>query len=361
GNGTGWARVMPCTPAQIQEITKSSTVENSGTSMVGVNVGGEIEKKWNEFPWLGPVVRAERSADPYPHGTTGRVADFTGGFIHQSRYGTFETHGDIAKVYVQERGSGGWLGFPTSNEFRNAAGHAQSNFEGGYITWQDYDPSLHRAGEYVAFDSSGCRYRDCGNDTAMFRGFVNFAESVTGTQANLETLTDADVDLLHRGLSGGMIGIDFIGGTVVKLGIKGVAQSVKLSLIVSKELTVAQRSLVNVLERVRLEKAVEKLGGKLAWEYWDDIRAMAHHFERHAAEFWPGITLEEYTAIGKEVLENAKKMYSSLDYPGQYIVRDKANKIIVFTNKSKDKIYSIFKESEQYIEDQIRKGVIIDE
>ena len=72
--------------------------------------------------------------------TTGVVCDFEGGHIYWHRVGkykdkAFETHGAIDGVYQKEGASGGWLGFPISNEYKDSkTGYARSDFEGGYIT-----------------------------------------------------------------------------------------------------------------------------------------------------------------------------------------------------------------------------------
>ncbi|MDP3763635.1 MAG: hypothetical protein Q8Q92_03235 [bacterium] len=349
GNGTGWARVMPCTPAQVQAINTSAESASNAASMVGLNQGGEIQQKWDSMRWIGPVVRAERDANPSPQGTTGRVADFTGGFIHQSKHGTFETHGDIAQIYLIVKGSGGWLGFPTTNEFRNAAGHAQSNFEGGYITWDE------KCQRYVPFDYQGYSrggLDDCGGVIDPIEGFINFIDAVTGVKTNLETLNDASASRLEKDIAAGELVITFVPGGIVlksaKYGKSVMVPAEKLALAASKELTIAQRSLINVLQKIRLEKAVEALR-KPVIEYWDDIGNLIEHMKRHANEFWPGITAEEFTAIGLEVIEeNYSRMIKYVHHgekrSGFY---DAARNIFVATDReSRTLIRSIFKPDE---------------
>ena len=75
--------------------------------------------------------------------TTGVVCDFEGGYIYWHRVGEykdkgFETHGAIDCVYQKEGGTGGWLGVPISDEYKDTkTGYARSDFEGGYITTTD--------------------------------------------------------------------------------------------------------------------------------------------------------------------------------------------------------------------------------
>jgi len=75
--------------------------------------------------------------------TQGRVQDFEYGHLHYLRkeeyeWQTFETHGAIDGVYMNEGGCGSWLGFPTSDEYKDpSSGYARSDFEGGYITTLD--------------------------------------------------------------------------------------------------------------------------------------------------------------------------------------------------------------------------------
>ncbi|NQE45677.1 hypothetical protein C5S31_06635 [ANME-1 cluster archaeon GoMg2] len=109
-------------------------------------IHGAIFAKWRELGYaagdLGLVTSDEQEAAISAIGTEGRVSDFEGGHIHWHRNGpyantAFETHGAIDVVYCSEDGSGGWLGFPVSNEYVNPSGYAQSDFEGGYITTTD--------------------------------------------------------------------------------------------------------------------------------------------------------------------------------------------------------------------------------
>ena len=49
----------------------------------------------------------------------------------------YAVYGDIWTTYAQMGGPTSWLGFPVSDVYINASGHAQSDFEGGYITTLD--------------------------------------------------------------------------------------------------------------------------------------------------------------------------------------------------------------------------------
>jgi hypothetical protein len=72
--------------------------------------------------------------------TQGRAQDFKLGHLHYHRTGdhagqSFETHGAIDDIYVEQYGgSGSWLGFPITDEYNNNLGYPQGKFEGGFIT-----------------------------------------------------------------------------------------------------------------------------------------------------------------------------------------------------------------------------------
>jgi surface antigen len=95
--------------------------------------------------YLGYPISDEREASQSGasgFNTTGRVQDFELGHMYWHRTGsnageTYETHGAIDDVHMNEGGSGGWLGFPISHQYTSLSGYAQSDFEGGYITTLD--------------------------------------------------------------------------------------------------------------------------------------------------------------------------------------------------------------------------------
>ena len=112
-----------------------------------VYLGWGIFNKWEELNYgesdLGLPTSDEREvpqSGAEGFDTTGIVCDFEGGRIYWHRTGKYETkafevHGAINGTYQKEGGSGGWLGFPISDEYKDSkTGYARSNFEGGYIT-----------------------------------------------------------------------------------------------------------------------------------------------------------------------------------------------------------------------------------
>jgi outer membrane protein assembly factor BamB len=115
-----------------------------------VYLGWGIFNKWEELTYgesaLGLPTSDEREAHQSGaegFDTTGVVCDFEGGHIYWRRTGeykdkAFEVHGAIDGSYQNEGGSGSWLGFPISDEYKDSsAGYARSDFEGGYITTPD--------------------------------------------------------------------------------------------------------------------------------------------------------------------------------------------------------------------------------
>jgi len=100
----------------------------------------------NPPSFLGYPFSDEREADPSGadgFNTQGRVQDFEHGILVYHRTGsragqTFEMHGEIYPVYIQNGASGGWLGFPISDVYNDpTTGYPRSNFEGGCITTLD--------------------------------------------------------------------------------------------------------------------------------------------------------------------------------------------------------------------------------
>lgn len=158
--GSGWVPVHRYTPPP------STSPDPDEDEVAGITIpgplllpGSAISRKYDHIggaTFLGPVTRGETVATPSRYGTMGTVAWFAGGFIHSSHLGTFETHGDIARVYLAEQGSGGRLGFPKSDEY-SWNGARRSDFEGGYIAW-DYSINQYRA--FTTFeghhDPNGC-------------------------------------------------------------------------------------------------------------------------------------------------------------------------------------------------------------
>ena len=51
--------------------------------------------------------------------------------------GAYEVHGCIYAKYASIGGPQGKMGFPVSNEYINASGYPESDFQNGYIIWQN--------------------------------------------------------------------------------------------------------------------------------------------------------------------------------------------------------------------------------
>ena len=128
-----------------------SVVHHATEAQAGLTVflGHGIYNKWKELGYgggfLGLPSSDEREAPQSGAAgfdTTGVVCDFEGGHLYWHRTGAldnqaFETHGSIDNVYTHIEGSASWLGFPVKDEYNNAFGYPQSDFEGGYITTTD--------------------------------------------------------------------------------------------------------------------------------------------------------------------------------------------------------------------------------
>ena len=133
----------------IQEFRKDSDelamMQHDSLKMVYA-IYGAIWQKYkslgNPPDFLGYPTSDEREANrsgAEGFSTQGRVQNFEHGHLHYHRTGsykhlTFETHGPIDDVYMKEGGSGGWLGFPISDEYKNSIGVSLGKFEGGFIT-----------------------------------------------------------------------------------------------------------------------------------------------------------------------------------------------------------------------------------
>ncbi|MCX9083992.1 MAG: metallophosphoesterase [Candidatus Methanoperedens sp.] len=136
------------TPFRYQKF-EGGNLELNITSGKVFEVHGGILQKWRELGYaasnLGLPTTDEREAAKSPSGLTGRYSVFEGGIIHWIRetneifvIGLNQPEGKkIADKYYAEGGSGGWLGFPVSNDYVNNFGYLQVNCEGGYITTLD--------------------------------------------------------------------------------------------------------------------------------------------------------------------------------------------------------------------------------
>lgn len=97
-----------------------------------------IDEKWNQIQWIGVPFDAgagsHEGSNPDGRGTS---RDFEHGSIYWSAgTGAHEVHGDIRIKYAQCGGSGGFLGYPVTDELGCPDGTGRFNhFEGGSIYW----------------------------------------------------------------------------------------------------------------------------------------------------------------------------------------------------------------------------------
>ncbi|MEU8678673.1 hypothetical protein [Streptomyces sp. NPDC048560] len=97
-----------------------------------------IDDKWAQIQWIGPPFDAGAGPNegPNPDGR-GASRDYQHGTIYWSPgTGAMEVHGDIRVHYAQLGGSGGFLGYPVTDELGCPDGVGRFNhFEGGSIYW----------------------------------------------------------------------------------------------------------------------------------------------------------------------------------------------------------------------------------
>jgi uncharacterized protein with LGFP repeats len=97
-----------------------------------------IDDKWAQIPWIGPPFDAGGGSaeGPNPDGR-GSSRDYANGSIYWSQAtGAHEVHGDIRLKYAQLGGSGGFLGYPVTDETGCPDGVGRFNhFEGGSVYW----------------------------------------------------------------------------------------------------------------------------------------------------------------------------------------------------------------------------------
>jgi uncharacterized protein with LGFP repeats len=97
-----------------------------------------IDEKWAQIQWIGAPFDAGAGSNegPNPDGR-GTSRDFVHGSIYwSSETGAHEVHGDIRLKYAQLRGSGGFLGYPVTDELGCPDGKGRFNhFQGGSIYW----------------------------------------------------------------------------------------------------------------------------------------------------------------------------------------------------------------------------------
>jgi uncharacterized protein with LGFP repeats len=95
-----------------------------------------IDEKWAQIQWIGAPFDAGAGSNegPNPDGR-GTSRDFVHGSIYwSSETGAHEVHGDIRLKYAQLRGSGGFLGYPATDEIGTGDSRS-SRFEHGHISW----------------------------------------------------------------------------------------------------------------------------------------------------------------------------------------------------------------------------------
>ncbi|MGW4230419.1 LGFP repeat-containing protein [Streptomyces sp. NPDC004980] len=97
-----------------------------------------IDDKWGQIQWIGPPADAGAGSGegPNPDGR-GSSRDYANGSIYWSQgTGAHEVHGDIRVRYAQAGGSGGFLGYPLTDETVCPDGVGRFNhFEGGSVYW----------------------------------------------------------------------------------------------------------------------------------------------------------------------------------------------------------------------------------
>jgi uncharacterized repeat protein (TIGR01451 family) len=106
-------------------------------------VHGAIYQKWaqkgfSQCPLGMPTSDVMSAQASGATGNAGWVSDFQGGHIYwlNGAPDAYAVHGPIDSLYALMGATGGWLGFPTSDEFLSQ-GNPRVNFEGGHITTTD--------------------------------------------------------------------------------------------------------------------------------------------------------------------------------------------------------------------------------
>jgi len=136
------------TEFRYQNFEGGSLEQNLSSGMV-YEVHGAICNKWKQLgaasSGLGLPTTDEKEVVVSTLIFTGRYSEFEGGIIHWIRelnqvWVIGLNQPDAKKImakYYSEGGSGGWLGFPVSNDYINPSGYLQCDFEGGYIATTD--------------------------------------------------------------------------------------------------------------------------------------------------------------------------------------------------------------------------------
>ena len=104
----------------------------SRSSGVVATTGSIDDYYWTTGDDCGFPIKDQETSPKSPYGTPGVRQEFQAGMVYSSMYGVFLIR-DVA-CYENERGSGGWLGFPVSAEWRRREVSREFQpFEGGAI------------------------------------------------------------------------------------------------------------------------------------------------------------------------------------------------------------------------------------
>jgi hypothetical protein len=142
----------------------------------------QIESKYDSTAgMLGSSLGSIAVAGKSPDGTTGYFQRFNTGSIHWSaKHGAVAVWHDIQRVYEQNGGTGGKLGFPTKQE-HDWEGGKRTDFEGGYIFFTD------RLGPQVYYNGETPWQKEIANEygiTQNLLGNYGGGPSPTGTSFN---------------------------------------------------------------------------------------------------------------------------------------------------------------------------------
>jgi len=178
-----------------------------GPNACGFTLGQTILDKWNatggEGGFLGCAIGDEQEASRSSSGAEARQALFQGGVIVLHAGGrlagsAFEVHGSIGARYLGLGGTASWLGLPVSDEYEMPGGR-RSDFEGGYIAWDQltggsiamrdgsasisFEPDTNRAGsDFTSFEAIGDRMEICRDACAAESSCVAYTYVRPGLQ-----------------------------------------------------------------------------------------------------------------------------------------------------------------------------------
>lgn len=97
---------------------------------------GAISAKWRALGSENGFLRYPRSDEMGGLKDGGHYQLFQGGSIHwTSATGAHSTRGAIRQTWANLGSENGWLGYPTSEEYKDSSGNTVQNFQGGKIYW----------------------------------------------------------------------------------------------------------------------------------------------------------------------------------------------------------------------------------